>query len=146
MRNRKNRSVGTIAGAAIFAAGSSVVALGSAAAADLPFTQPQAQVAPPPRYAPPPNYPSPNYYARPPVADEEAYPPPAAYDYPAPPAYYAYAPPPVVVVPRSYYWEPNYWGRPFRGPFIARGYGHYERPFAGSYERFPEHGWGRRGW
>jgi hypothetical protein len=142
MRNRKFRSVGMIAGASIFGLVTSVAACGSAAAADLPVMPPQAQVAPPPRYAPAPNYPG---YGPPPVAEDEAYPPPVAYGYapPPPPAYYAYAPPPVVVLPRPYYWGPNYyWGRPSHGPFIAGGYGRYERP----YGRFPERAWGRRGW
>ena len=150
MRNIKIRSVGPIAGASIFAVVSILAVCEPAAAADIPLAPPQAQAAPPPRYAPPPNYPNQDYpnYAPPPVAEDEAYPPPVAYDYPPPPpAYYGYAPPPAVVVPRSYYWEPNYYrGRPWRGPFIARGYGHYERPFASGYERVPEHGWGRRGW
>jgi hypothetical protein len=140
MRQLMERSLAMIAAACAL----SVVALGSATAADLPLTPPQAQIAPP-RYASPP----PAYY--PPAEPDEAYPPPVAYGYPPPappPTYYAYAPPPVVVVPQPYYWQGDYWGPRVRGPFIARGYARYDPPFERPYGHFSEHAWGRgyRGW
>lgn len=120
-------AAGTIALASIW--------IGAAAAADLPFAPqpqapyPQAQVQPPPDYYPPP-----------PPAQGYAYPPPVAYEYPPPPAaYYEYQAPPVVVVQRPYYWrrpfgpvygERVYGARPY-GAYVARGYGHFDRPHRG---------------
>ena len=113
-----------------------VVGLGSATAADLPYSPPQVQ-APPDYYASPPReeryaYPPPEVYAYPPQG--YGYPlPPVVYPYPPPPpvSYYDYAPVPAVIVPRPYYWS----GRPMRGdgPYIARGYERFDRP------------WGHRG-
>ena len=100
---------------------------GAASAADLP--QGQYQPAPPQYQGPPPA----DYgYGQPPV--EQGYPPPQyGYGYPPPPVAYYQDVPPVVVVPRPYYPRPYYGavygGSPYRwgyGPYVARGYGHYE--------------------
>ena len=107
--------------------------IGSAAAADIPF--PQAQVQPPP----------PNYYPRPPIEEGYAPPPPAVYGYPPPPvSYYTYEAPPVVIMPRPYYfgryYGPFYNGRPYGvrgyGPYIARGYARYDRPWDRGFRRW----------
>jgi hypothetical protein len=132
MRNIMNRPIAAVIGVIAF----SNVGIGSAAAADIPTTPPQAQVQPPP----------PDYYASPPVEEGYVYPPPVVYGYPPPPpiSYYEYAAPQVVIIPRPYYlgrhYGPIYGGVPYGvrsyGPHIARAYGPYD------------HQWGRgyRGW
>jgi hypothetical protein len=130
MRNIMNRPIAAAIGVIAFGN----VGIDSAGAADVPTT-PQAQVQPPP----------PNYYPSPPVEEGYAYPPPIAYGYPPPPptSYYEYGAPPVVIIPRGPYYlgrhyGPIYGGHPYGvpGPYVARGYGHYD------------HQWGRgyRGW
>jgi len=114
-----------------FAAAMGAIALGSAGiglarAADVPA--PQARIQPPP----------PNYYGGPPVEESYVYPPPIAYGYPPPPppSYYEYAPPPVVIRPSPYYWGRHYgpiYGDRAYGPYVARGYGRYERPWGRGY-------------
>ncbi len=114
------RSIAAVAGAV--ACGG--VAIGTAAAADIPV--PQAELQPPQ-----------GYYGPPPV-ERPDYPPPVAYGYPPPVAYYGYGPP-VAVVPGPYF-RPDgpVYGRPY-GPVYGRPYGPY---FAGGYGRYG-HPWGR---
>jgi hypothetical protein len=115
MRQTLRRSI--TAALVVIAVG--IMGAGSALAADIPLAPDQAPL-PPPQYRP-----------APPVAQQYAYPPPpVVYAYPPPPPVIAYAPPPppVVVVPRPYYWggyRPGF----YRGPYFARGYGRFGRPW-----------------
>jgi hypothetical protein len=89
------------------AVASAFIAIGSAAAADMPASPP------------------PNGYYGPPVEQGYFAPPPPVVAYPPPPIYRYYVPPPVVVVPAPYV-RPYYgWGypRPFYRPWrYAYGY------------------------
>jgi hypothetical protein len=92
----------------------------------------------PQTYPPPP----PVYRPAPPVVQEYVAPPPVVvYAYPPPPPVVTYVPPPppeVVVVPRPYYWggyRPIF-RAPVAGPYFARGYGRFERPWGAGFRRW----------
>ena len=120
MRQTLRRSITAALGAVVIG----MMGASSALAADIPLPPDQSPVPPPP----------PQYRPAPPVVQEYVYPPPAvvyAYPPPPPPPVITYAPPPpppVVVVPRPYYWggyRPGF----YRGPYFARGYGRFGRPW-----------------
>jgi hypothetical protein len=74
------------------------------------------------------------------VVQEYVYPPPViVYAYPPPPPVITYAPPPpVVVVPRPYYWggyRPAFRAG-YGGPFFARGYGRFDRPWGPAFRHW----------
>src|SRR5262249_28857743 len=103
-----------IATAVVGAIAFGTVGLGSARAADLPYSEPPQSYGPPPGYEQPPAYqPAPGYAPR-------AYAPPPVYVAP-PPVVYG---PPVIYGPRyGYGYGPVYRGPVFRGGpvFAARG-------------------------
>jgi hypothetical protein len=129
MRNFRSRATAAAVGAIAI----SSVAIGSAAAADVP----QGQLQPP----------APEYYRGGSVEDRYVYQqPPAIYGYPPPPpvSYYEYGPPPIVVLPEPYYLRRHYalvYGGPSYGvrhypPHVARGFGRYDRPWDRGHHRW----------